>query len=123
VAFSQGASLAGALLLDRVKSCTLGLRCAIFLCGRDPFNELGGAGSILSPTVHGGHGLIEMPTAHIWGIDDKTEPGQASALSELCRIERRHIYIHTGGHEVPGPRDHDGLVESANTIRRMLAQL
>lgn len=114
VAFSQGASLAAALLVDESRLQRSGLRCAIFLCGRLPFVDAGASHS---------HTTIEIATAHIWGAKDEMEPGQGLALRELCRPERRREHVHGGGHEVPGARDKEDLTESANAIRRMLAQL
>ncbi|KAK7744555.1 hypothetical protein SLS53_003440 [Cytospora paraplurivora] len=130
VAFSQGASLATAILVDESRLQRSGLRCGIFLCGRLPFID-----ARPSPGSHpryphttaapdGSTPLrIDVPTAHIWGAADEIEPGQGLALSKLCRPEVRYEHVHGGGHEVPGARDKEDLVESANAIRRMLAQL
>lgn len=126
IAFSQGASLASAILVDRLRLRESGLRCGIFFCGRLPFIDAGTPPSCSSHTatpVVGEEVMIGIPTVHIWGAEDNIEPGQASALSKLCCPEKRHVHIHGGGHEVPGPRDKEGLVESANTIRSMLARL
>lgn len=136
VAFSQGASLAMALLVDESQRQRSGLRCGIFLCGRLPFVDAGRprsaspSGYSHPPTTCTPAGStettpsIDMPTAHIWGAKDEVEPGQGLALYELCRSgPGRHGYMHGGGHEVPSARNKEDLVESANTIRRMLAQL
>lgn len=117
--------MATAILADMSRLQRTGLRCGVFICGRPPFD----AGSRYShtsanPMFEGGLDLkIDIPTAHIWGGKDQIEPGQGLALSELCRPELRQGHIHGGGHEVPGARHKDDLVESANAIRRMLAQL
>ncbi|ROV87843.1 hypothetical protein VMCG_10549 [Cytospora schulzeri] len=131
VAFSQGSSLATAILVDKSRMQRSGLRCGIFLSGRLPFVDAGSPGSP-GRYVHTGESAppggstdqrIDIPTAHIWGAKDEVEPGQGLALSMLCRREQRHEHVHGGGHEVPSARDKEDLVESANTIRRMLAQL
>lgn len=123
MAFSQGASLAAAILADKNQLQRLRLRCGIFLCGRLPFTDAGYRYPHTTISPQDMELRIGIPTAHIWGAEDKQEPGQGLALSELCRPEWRHTYIHGGGHEVPGARDKDDLAESANVIRRMLAQL
>jgi hypothetical protein len=120
LAFSQGTSLASAFLLDEPKLRKSRLKCAIFFCGRTPFQDLDTASLsscvTLCPT-------IDLPTAHIWGANDKVDPGQGRALSELCRLENKHCYIHAGEHEIPGSSNQEWVVESANAIRRMLFSL
>ncbi|KAI1651120.1 serine hydrolase FSH [Daldinia loculata] len=126
IAFSQGVSLACAIFVDELRLRESGLRCGIFFSGRPPFIDAGTPLTHYShPTtpVKAGEVPINIPTVHIWGAEDKIEPGQALALSRLCRSENRYEHIHGGGHEVPGSRDKEGLIESANVIRRMLAQL
>lgn len=133
IAFSQGASLATAILVDESRLQRSGLRCGIFFCGRLPFVDVDvdveaptGSSRYRHATAvpPGGTDLrIDIPTAHIWGAEDSIEPGQGLALNELCHSGRRYGHIHRGGHEVPGAKDKDDLVESANAIRRMLAQL
>ncbi|KAI1099780.1 serine hydrolase FSH [Jackrogersella minutella] len=122
IAFSQGVSLATAILVDKLKLQESGLRCGIFFCGRLPFIDAG-APHVSSDHTNTGRMTIEIPTVHIWGGKDDIEPGHALALRKICCPERSHTYIHGGGHEVPGPRDKGGLVESANAIRSMLARL
>lgn len=121
IAFSQGTSLAAALLSDRLQVLETGIRCGIFFCGRPPFVDAGTP----PPDASADKAQLEIrvPTAHIWGRSDDMEPGKALMLSGMCQSSNRHIYVHLGGHEVPGPRDKGGLVESANTIRSLLRQL
>ncbi|KAI1084494.1 serine hydrolase FSH [Whalleya microplaca] len=124
--FSQGASLASAILIESLRLHESGLRCGVFFCGRLPYIDAGTPPPCSPHTATPGASAwetIDMPTVHIWGAKDNIEPGQSLALSKLCCPEQRHVHIHSGGHEVPGPRDKEGLVESANAIRKMLLQL
>jgi predicted esterase len=126
IAFSQGASLASAFVADKPRLLISGLRCGVFFSGRTPFIDSGTESHSFSSTEdlsRAENVTINIPTVHIWGANDRMEPGQAAELSELCLHQEKHIYIHSGGHEVPGPKDKEGLVESVNAIRSMLAQL
>lgn len=127
MAFSQGASLVSALLCLNIRPYTCTIRCAVFFCGRTPFidfRDIEPTNSAFGKNLgQDGVEKIEMPTAHIWGLNDEIEPGQGAELSKLCRPQNRHIYVHAGGHEVPGSKDQEGLIESANAIRSMLAEL
>ncbi|KAI1662267.1 serine hydrolase FSH [Daldinia decipiens] len=125
IAFSQGVSLACAILIDELRHRESGLRCGIFFSGRPPFIDAGTPPTRYSHTTPSKtrEGTINIPTVHIWGAEDKIEPGQALALSRLCSSDNRYEYIHGGGHEVPGSRDKEGLIESVNVIRCMLTQL
>jgi pimeloyl-ACP methyl ester carboxylesterase len=118
VAFSQGTSLAMALLVGSPE-CLSHIRCAIFFSGRRPFVDCGTIPSVTSQ-VNAQEKMIRIPTAHIWGREDRVEPGESLALSELCPPQHRMIYVHAGGHEVPGPKDREGLVESVNIVRKLL---
>ena len=128
IAFSHGTSLISAFLLrptivpsdNRVRGSTTPFQCAIFICGRVPFLDTG-----IQPPCQGGEqeSLIDIPTAHIWGVNDIIEPGQGAALKKLCHPGKTYACEHPGGHEVPGHKDADALIESANIIRRTLAAI
>lgn len=126
IAFSQGTALASAFLMEQLSSIGDGGRfrqpfqCAIFLCGRPPFLDTGFQPPGPVAGEDRGEKLISIPTVHIWGSTDYVDPGQALALSALCGPQNTYVYIHPGGHEVPGPRDKVALINSANSIRRML---
>lgn len=125
IAFSQGTSLAAALVLEhqlRPACGNLLFKCAIFLSGRMPYIDAGHEPGI--PDCVGGtasEATMEIPTTHIFGCNDEVEPGQGLALSRICNPQNRYVFEHDGGHIVPGPRDKDALIDSANTIKRMLA--
>jgi hypothetical protein len=58
-----------------------------------------------------------MPTAHVWG---KTDPyaDAARELSMLCRSDTKSVFVHSGGHEVPGAGSKDAVTSIVNVIRR-----
>ena len=125
IAFSQGTSLAAALLLElqndaanREGSRPQPLSFAVFFSGRLPFIDAGikDALSIFSKKDT----LINIPTAHIWGARDDLEPGQPQALTELCKADDMVTFVHQGGHEIPGSGSHEALTESVHAIRRAL---
>lgn len=61
--------------------------------------------------------IIDIPTAHIWGSDDHwTATGRE--LSRMCKANGRSVFIHDGGHEVPGPGSKVAVTRTVNVIRR-----
>ena len=128
IAFSQGSSLAAAFVLEQqMQAANEGefqsspFRCAIFFSGRLPYTDEGARPlSGESPKIPTTHGLIKCSTAHIWGSKDDIEPGQARKLSMLCWNKRRTVYVHQGGHEIPGPKSQDELTFSVHAIRRAI---
>jgi hypothetical protein len=61
--------------------------------------------------------LIEIPTAHIWGASDTLYPTFGPVLSKLCRQELRSVFVHNGGHEIPGARDPEAVLKAAQVIK------
>ena len=127
IAFSQGTALASAFLLELIprfqshgQTYTPSCQCAVFVCGRLPFLD---TGMRPYPQQADCRNIIGIPTVHIYGSNDLIDPGQGPALKDLCDPKKAYVYKHQGGHEVPGPKDKDALIESANMIRRMLAAL
>ena len=132
IAFSQGTSLASAFILEQQLRSSDGesgvkdqpFRCAVFISGRlpyldvseEPYHVVHSGGTVLNS-------VIGIPTVHIWGTNDKVEPGQGLALSEMCKSQNRFVSVHDGGHEVPGPRNKEALTSSVHAIKRMLAKL
>jgi hypothetical protein len=64
-------------------------------------------------------GLLDLPTAHIWGSADK---GQALAqmISTACVVGKRSVFVHDRGHEIP--RKTDTVISMAKTINRVMAR-
>lgn len=95
------------------------LKCAVFFSGLRGVNY----DSLLQGTLQrleGSYGLIRLPTAHIWGKNDWRWSKESEALSGACEENTRSVYIHKGGHEVPGPRLEDSMIETLKMIRRTI---
>ncbi|KAI9714016.1 MAG: hypothetical protein M1820_000746 [Bogoriella megaspora] len=134
MAFSQGCSVAAAFILElqRAKSKigdsvsgAQAFKCAVFLAGRPPYID-----ADLKNTYSGPRGedmglneQISIPTVHIWGRNDRIEPGNALALHNICSREDKRAVVHNGGHEVPGARDKDAVIDSAHVVKRMIASI
>ncbi|KAK7745869.1 hypothetical protein SLS53_002587 [Cytospora paraplurivora] len=127
MAFSQGAGLAAALLIHQLQRAPREaklrpvFRCAIFFCGgvpEDPSAVYGAARRLMSFEEDGE--VIQIPTAHIWGAHDHTYPTFGPVLSKLCSSSQRADFIHHGGHEIPGPRDPDGVLNAVRAIQRAI---
>ena len=66
--------------------------------------------------------VIEIPTVHIWGRNDKVYPHSGPVLSGLCRKCVREDSVHEGGHEVPGPTQPEALKQTVKFIERTIAR-
>lgn len=66
--------------------------------------------------------LIEIPTAHIWGATDRLYPTFGPVLSNLCKRGggRREIFIHRGGHEIPGPQSPDAVAKVVDVVNKTM---
>lgn len=126
IAFSQGASVAATLMLHRLRQNPGHERvsplfsCAIFLGAAVPCDpaELE-AGRIKEMAYEADGEVILVPTTHIWGkLDPSVYP---SSLAKLCSEDQRNIYVHVGGHEIPGSQMHEALGESVRMIKRSIS--
>lgn len=127
MAFSQGAGLAATLLAkklrgnasqDKIKPI---FRFAVFFCGGVPEDPSGanGTGRRLMSFEEDGE-VIRIPTTHIWGAHDGVYPTFGPVLSKLCESDRRVTFVHQGGHDIPGAKDHDGVLGAIRTIKRVI---
>jgi predicted esterase len=103
MAFSQGATLAAALMARDVFPPPLGF--AIFICGGPPFSERtiveeGMLRFCENETDGGGRPVISVPTVHLIGAQDDVH-AEGTMLVRLCREEGREFWEHPGGHEIP----------------------
>lgn len=123
MAFSQGAGLAASLMIKKIRQDRIQQRLypmfkfAVFFCGGVPIDP----GEFrLMDFKHDGE-LIEIPTAHIWGEADRLYPSFGPVLSHLCkRGGMREIYIHGGGHEIPGPHALDAVAKVVDAVNRTI---
>lgn len=65
------------------------------------------------------NGVIDMPTAHIWGIDDLDQEN-ARLASQACNEATRSVYVHGKGHEVP--MSTEGVISAVKAINRAIAR-
>lgn len=130
MAFSEGGALAASLIIQKMQEDRRQqqlyplFKCAIFFSGGVPMDPSAGAGlrdRRLMGFEQDGE-VIEIPTAHIWGENDKLYPTFGPVLSGLCKRDRRAVFIHTNGHEIPGPRSADAVAKAAEVINRTIAR-
>lgn len=121
--FSQGAFLAATLLALKVKENPHQqimdpiFKCAIFFSGNCPYDPAACLrGEFLDLNMEGE--AIPIPTTHVWGSKDQVWPGRARKLSEICRTRGRTIYIHDGGHDIPGSKSKAAVTNIVHAIRR-----
>lgn len=127
MSFSLGATLAASLMIHKLRKdrrrelLQPTFRCAIFFCGGLPEEMPDDGGSrrrVLSFEEDGE--VIQVPTAHIWGADDRVYPEFGTVLSKLCRRDARAVFVHPAGHEIPGPKDERSLQEAIRVIKRTI---
>lgn len=129
MAFSQGAGLAASLLIHQLQKNPREarlrpiFRCAIFFSGgvpEDPSALLHPGAKRRLMCVEEDGELLGVATAHIWGANDHLYPTFGPVLSQLCNRGQRADFIHQGGHEIPGPKDHTGVLNSIRVIKRAI---
>jgi hypothetical protein len=64
--------------------------------------------------------LIKIPTAHIWGANDKLWRETSESVSRMCAAKKRSVFVHDGGHEIPGGRDKSSILGAVHVIRRAI---
>lgn len=94
--------------------------CAVFFSGDVPvaYDALI-CGEIREMELLTGWEIISIPTANIWGSQDALWPGRALALSEMCSSVRT-VYIHDGGHHVPGSKSMAAVTGVVHAIRKTI---
>lgn len=127
LAFSQGAMIAATYIIWKMRQNPAlqrkapTFKCAVFFSSwsaYDPDLLWQGKLRVLTPSV--GKEIIPIPTAHIWGQNDKASI-KASDVSGLCASGTRQVYVHEGGHEVPGARMNQAVKSSVRIIRRVIS--
>lgn len=130
IAFSQGALLTSTLLARKEKNDSQAeqdrvmkspFKCAVFFSGGVPVAYgalLRGEFRAMAFATEGE--IISIPTANVWGSKDALWPGRALALSEMCSSNVRTVYIHDGGHEVPGSKSKAAVTGVVHAIRKTI---
>jgi hypothetical protein len=124
IAFSQAAGFAASFinrnLRERESTYTVQsppFRCAIFLCSA-PLVGSSEFGKYLDPITD--KQRISIPTAHIWGKNDTQIQDAGSWLVELCAKDTSEVFVHEGGHEIPGKRSPEALRGTMRAVRRTI---
>jgi hypothetical protein len=64
-------------------------------------------------------GLLDIPTAHIWGFADP-DSENAQMASQACNEEFRSVFVHEKGHEVP--MSAENIISTAKVINRAITR-
>lgn len=125
--FSTGASLGATLLIqyansDNERSLSHPpFKLAVFFSGLEPADPKllaeKGERKLIKPSEEP---LIRIPTAHIWGINDRKWSKSSQNLSEICEKNSRNVFVHEGAHEIPGAKDRTGLMGAVHAIWRTI---
>jgi hypothetical protein len=97
-------------------------KVAIFFSAIEPIDLviLEETGAVVPVAADGSHPLVRIPVAHIWGKNDEAWNKGSETVAALCDPEKRAVYIHDGGHEVPSAKDVNTLYRVVHTIRRTI---
>lgn len=64
-------------------------------------------------------GLLDLPTAHIWGCHDRDKE-KAEAASQACNALVRSVFVHDRGHEIP--ISSDNVIAMVKAINRAITR-
>ncbi|RDL32027.1 Uncharacterized protein BP5553_09429 [Venustampulla echinocandica] len=127
LAFSQGACLAAMHLIRKRQQDSRGgqaqppFNCAIFLSSIPAYDAVAfenrGEVRLLEPATDGQP--IQIPTVHIWGQQEDSKK-DSELLKELCNAQLATIFVHGGGHEVPGLGAKGDVTGAVKAIRRAI---
>ena len=124
IAFSQAAGFVASFIIRQLRESnpmhallSPPFKCAIFFCSA-PLVAGSEFGKYLDPVVD--KHRIHIPTAHVWGRNDRQVEGSGLWLSELCVKDGTEVFIHEGGHEVPGRRTPDAMRGAVRVIRKTI---
>ena len=126
--YSHGAQLAASMLArarTRKSRVAESIKCAIFISGGIPYTtdsrySRDGTTTMQHIDPEKSGAVLDIPTANIWGRNDSRYPGTSEVLSKLCHPAWRAIYVHAGGHEIPGGSPREYLIDSVKAIRKTL---
>lgn len=119
ITFSHSSGIAATWILHRLRQGKPIFNCAIYLSASAPavdYNSLV-EGKIVYLPIREMSGAIKIPTAHVWGAEDYFAPA-ANDLTMLCDPQLRSVYVHDGGHEIPGAGSSEAVTNTVNIIRR-----
>lgn len=121
LAYSHGAQLAASFFLQpgAQRIVPASMRCLVFLSGGIPYG-LAPDASVQHLQPGAGSSRIELPVANIWGRHDALYPGASEALSRFCRPDSSTVFVHEGGHNVPGTNAEKDLLGCVRAVRRTI---
>lgn len=122
LAYSHGAALAATYIIQQAQlhpTLPPPFKCAIFLSGGIPLDSF----ALDRDEIRWLEPLkdrkpLKLPTAHIWGSNDKLYPDTSSVLSKLCEDGMKFEFLHEEGHDIPNARAEGALLGAAQVIRR-----
>lgn len=127
--FSTGAALAATWLASRRRGAGYGcIKCAVLFSTIGVYDAESLARGEVCLIGRPGDGyekggpdpLIDIPTAHVWGREDRVA-AEAAGVAALCNSSTREIYVHNSGHEIPGVKDREAVKAVVKIIRRVIA--
>ncbi|KAI0376972.1 DUF341 domain protein [Hypomontagnella monticulosa] len=125
LAFSQGATIAATYIVRKLKANSelekfiSPFKCAVFFSAGgayDPNLLLSGEIRLLTQDSDGE--MIPIPTVHVWGRNDTAI--NAAEVSGICDPGSREVFVHEGGHEIPGARMNAEVKSIVRAIRRVV---
>jgi len=66
--------------------------------------------------------MISIPTAHIWGANDKRHVVAADALNKLCVADMKEVCVHNNGSTIPGASAEGDMIKVALAIKRTVSR-
>lgn len=112
VAFSQGSALAASYMIQNQTDTSAPLwKFAVLFSGE--------AGEFVDERrkEENTDGIITIPTLHVWGATDTTNPTQNALLDRQCCSAKKSKFVHQGAHEIPSSSK--DVAEIARLIRRI----
>lgn len=127
IGFSNGAALAATMLLGQRRLWSMeqnpqsSIKMVVLLSSSSPGDPLWLLEKGMIKAVDEDQGrLIDIPTAHIWGKNDKDWAETSANVVHLCIADKRTVLIHEGGHEFPGGKDKSAVLGAVHAIRRTI---
>ena len=124
IAFSQAAGFVASYMIRQLREkdpihalLSPPFRCAIFICSA-AVTKGSEFAKYLDPVLD--KHRIHIPTAHIWGRNDRQVVGPGSWLADLCAKEGVESFVHEGGHEVPGMKTQDALRGTVRAVQKTI---
>lgn len=112
VAFSQGSALAASYMLQNQTGTSVpSWKFAVLFSG-EPGEFVDDRRKEESTD-----GIITIPTLHVWGATDTTNPTQNDLLDKQCCSTTKSKFVHLGAHEIPSSSE--DVAEIARLIRRI----